>query len=158
MFQGLANKKVVVIGASSGIGLAVARETAKLEAHVVMSSRSIDKLNQAMASVSGRVEAISADILNKASINWLFEQVEKFDHLVVTAIADENLLRSPLSEMTVEIAQRGMEKFWRTFFAIRAAVKNIAQDGAITLTSSVSIFKPARHLLRAGSCLPLVVQ
>ncbi|WNN92345.1 SDR family NAD(P)-dependent oxidoreductase [Gloeocapsopsis dulcis] len=100
MFQGLANKKVVVIGASSGIGLAVARKTAKLEAHVVMSSRSIDKLNQAMASVSGQVEAISADILNEASINSLFEQVGKFDHLVVTAVADENLLRSPLAEMT----------------------------------------------------------
>lgn len=69
MFQGLANKKVVVIGVSSGIGLAVARKTAKLEAHVVMSSRSIEKLNQAMASVLGRVKAISADILNEASFN-----------------------------------------------------------------------------------------
>jgi NAD(P)-dependent dehydrogenase (short-subunit alcohol dehydrogenase family) len=144
MFQDLANKKVVVIGASSGIGLAVVRKTAKLEAHVVMSSRSIDKLNQAMASVSGRVEAISADILNEASLSTLFEQVGNFDHLVVTAVADENLLRSPLVEMSTEMAQRGMEKFWGTFFAVRAAIKNIAQDGSITLISSVSIFKPAK--------------
>ena len=50
MFQVLSNKKVVVIGASSGIGLAVTRKTAELGAHIVMSSRSIDKLNQAMIS------------------------------------------------------------------------------------------------------------
>ena len=144
MFQDLSNKKVVVIGASSGIGLAVAKKTAELGAHVVMSSRSIDKLNQAMTFVSGRVEAITADILNEASVKALFEQVGNFDHLVVTAVADENLLRSPLAEMSTEMAQRGMEKFWGTFFAVRAAVKNMAQDGSITLTSSVSIFKPAK--------------
>ncbi len=74
----------------------------------------------------------------------MFEQVGSFDHLVVTAVADENSLRSSLADMDTETARRGMEKFWGTFFAARAAVKNIAQDGSITLTSSVSIFKPSK--------------
>jgi NAD(P)-dependent dehydrogenase (short-subunit alcohol dehydrogenase family) len=144
MFDSLSGKKVVIIGASSGIGLAVAKKTAELGASVVMSSRTQDKLNRAIESVTGQVEAIAADILNEASVNELFDRVGKFDHLVVTAVADENLLRSPLAEMPTEMAQRGMEKFWGTFFAVRAAVKNIAQDGSITLTSSVSIFKPSK--------------
>lgn len=144
MFQLLSGKKVVIIGASSGIGLAVARKAAELGASVVMSSRSQDKLNRAMESVTGQVEAVTADFLNEASVNALFEQVGNFDHLVVTAVADENLLRSPLAEMSIETAQRGMEKFWGVFFAVRAAVKTIAQDGSITLTSSVSIFKPSK--------------
>jgi NAD(P)-dependent dehydrogenase (short-subunit alcohol dehydrogenase family) len=144
MVQLLSGKKVVIIGASSGIGLAVAHKTAELGASVVMSSRSPDKLHQAMATVSGQVEAIAADILNEDSIKALFERVGSFDHLVVTAVADENLLRSPLAEMSTELAQRGMEKFWGTFFATRAAVKTLAQNGSITLTSSVSIFKPAK--------------
>jgi NAD(P)-dependent dehydrogenase (short-subunit alcohol dehydrogenase family) len=144
MFDSLSGKKVVIIGASSGIGLAVAKKTAELGASVVMSSRTQDKLNRAIESVTGQVEAIAADILNEASANELFDRVGKFDHLVVTAVADENLLRSPLAEMPTEMAQRGMEKFWGTFFAVRAAVKNIAQDGSITLTSSVSIFKPSK--------------
>jgi NAD(P)-dependent dehydrogenase (short-subunit alcohol dehydrogenase family) len=144
MFQNLSNKKVIIIGASSGIGLAVTRKATELGASVVMSSRSIDKLNQAKASISGQVEAITVNILDENSVNSLFEQVGNFDHLVVTAVADENLLRSPLVEMSTATAQRGMEKFWGTFFAVRAAVKHIAQDGSITLTSSVSIFKPAK--------------
>ncbi len=51
MFQHLSSKKIVVIGASSGIGLAVSRKTAQLGAYVVMSSRPRDKLNQAIASI-----------------------------------------------------------------------------------------------------------
>ena len=75
MFQSLSGRKVVIIGASSGIGLAVTKKTAELGASVVMSSRSQDKLNRAMESVSGQVEAIAADILNEASVSALFEQV-----------------------------------------------------------------------------------
>jgi NAD(P)-dependent dehydrogenase (short-subunit alcohol dehydrogenase family) len=144
MFPELLGKKVVVIGASSGIGFAVAKLSAELGADVVMSSRSPEKLDRAKESISGTLEAIACDILNEDSVNSLFERVRNFDHLVVTAVADENLLRSPLVTMSTAIAQRGLEKFWGTFFAVRAAVKNISQDGSITLTSSVSIFKPAK--------------
>jgi NAD(P)-dependent dehydrogenase (short-subunit alcohol dehydrogenase family) len=144
MFDSLSGKKVVIIGASSGIGLAVAKKTAELGASVVMSSRSQDKLDRAMKGIPGQVEAIAADILDENSVNALFERVGNFDHLVITAVADENLLRAPLAEISTETAQRGMEKFWGTFFATRAATKTIAQNGSIVLTSSVSIFKPSK--------------
>jgi len=144
MFDSLFGKKVVIIGASSGLGLAVAQKTAEFVAEVVMSSRSQDKLDQAMELVSGQVEAIATDILNEDSVNALFERVGNFDHLVITAVADENLLRSPLAQMSTQRAQRAMEKFWGTFFAARAAVRMLAQTGSITLTSSVSIFKPSK--------------
>ena len=144
MVNSLSGKKVVIVGASSGIGLAVAKQTAELGASVVISSRSQDKLDRAKESIPGQVEAIAADILNEDSINALFEQIGTFDNLVITAVADENLLRSPLAEMSTEMAQRGMEKFWGTFFAARAAVKTIAKNGSMTLSSSVSIFKPSK--------------
>lgn len=144
MVDSLSGKKVVIIGASSGIGLAVAKQTAELGALVVISSRSQDKLDRAKEFIPSPVEAIAADILNEDSVNALFERVGSFDHLVITAVADENLLRSPLAEMSTATAQRGMEKFWGTFFAARAAVKTIAQTGSMTLTSSVSIFKPSK--------------
>lgn len=144
MFQQLSGKKIVIIGGSSGIGLAVAKRAAELKANVVMSSRSQDKLNIAKQEVSGNVEAIAVDMLNEDSINALFNEVGHFDHLIVTAVADENLLRSPIATMSTTLAQRGFEKFWGAFFAVRAAVQNIARDGSITLTSSVSIFKPSK--------------
>lgn len=144
MFERLAGKKVVVVGASSGIGLAVTHQAAALGARVVMSSRSQDKLNRLRETITGETEAISANMLDEASMNTLFERVGQFDHLVLTAIADENKLRSPLVDMPTETAQRGLEKFWGAFFTARAAVNHIAQDGSITLTSSVSIFRPSK--------------
>ena len=144
MSNSLLGKKIVIIGASSGIGLAVAKMVAELNASVVISSRSQDKLDRIAKSIEGDVEAIATNILDENSVNTLFERVGSFDHLVVTAVADENSLRSSLIDMNTEIAKRGMEKFWGTFFAARAAVKNITQNGSITLTSSVSILKPSQ--------------
>lgn len=142
MFQSLSGKKVVIVGAGSGIDLAIAQKTAELGASVVLSSPQ-DKLNQAMKLVLG-VEAIAVDNLNEDSAHALFAQIGNFDHLVITAMPDRNMPRSLLAEMTTETAQSVMEKFWGAFFAIRAALKNIAQDGSITLIASVSIFKPSK--------------
>lgn len=144
MFQSLSSKKVVIIGASSGLDLAIAKKTAELGASVVMSIHSQDKLNQATELVSFHIEAIAVDILNEDSVNTLFEQVGNFDHLVVTAVPDRNMPRSLIAEMATQTAQSGMEKFWATFYAVRAAVKNIATDGSITLSSSISMFKPSK--------------
>jgi len=144
MFQSLSGKKVIIIGASSGIDLAIATKTFQLGASVVVSGPSQDKLRQLKDLVSFDLEAIVVDILNEASVDALFEKVGKFDHLVVTAVPDRNMQRSLLAQMTTQIAQSGMEKFWATFYAVRAAVKNIATDGSITLTSSVTISKPSK--------------
>ena len=73
-----------------------------------------------------------------------FSEVGSFDHLIVTSIGDRNMPRSLLTEMTTEIAQGDMEKFWRTFLAVRASLKTIAKDGSIILTSSVTIFKASK--------------
>ncbi len=144
MFESLSGKKVVIIGINSGVDLAVAQKIAELGASVVLSHSSQDKLNEAMESLSGEIETKTVDISNEDSVNTFFEKIGNFDHLVVTSMGDRNMPRSLLAEMTTETAQGAMEKFWGTFFAVRAGAKNIATNGSITLTSSVSIFKPSK--------------
>lgn len=138
----LRGKKVVIVGASSGIGLALTRACAALEANVVMASRSLDNLKEAQKSVDGDTEIIPVNMLDENSANQLFERVGKFDHLIVTAVADEVKLRSRFAEMTTETAQRSLEKFWGTFFIVRAAAPQISESGSITLTSSIAAFSP----------------
>jgi NAD(P)-dependent dehydrogenase (short-subunit alcohol dehydrogenase family) len=140
----LDGKRVVVVGASSGMGLALSRLVHAEGAHVVMVSRSPDRLEEARQSI-GAAEAIPTDALDEDSVAALFEQVGTLDHLVVTAVADENKLRSPLADMPVETARRGMEKFWISFFAARAAAPRLTPSGSITLTSSVSIYRPSKN-------------
>jgi NAD(P)-dependent dehydrogenase (short-subunit alcohol dehydrogenase family) len=144
MFESLSGKKVVIIGASSGIDLAIAEKMLAVGAKVVLSHVSQEKLDAAVALISGNIETKTVNVLQEDSVNTFFEEIGNFDHLVVTALGDRNMPRSLLTEMTLETAQGGMEKFWGTFLAVRGGLKTLAKDGSITLTSSVSMFKHSK--------------
>lgn len=144
MFKLLSGKKVVILGISSGVDLAIAQKMLEVGAKVILSHSSQEKLNEAIALISGEIEGKTVDVLKEDSVNAFFEQIGNFDHLIVTAMGDRNMPRSLLAEMTTQTAQGGMDKFWGTFFAVRASLKNIATDGSITLTSSVTIFKSSK--------------
>jgi len=141
--QSLAGSRIVVVGASSGTGRAVARHVSEMGAQVFLLSRSKGKLEAVRATLPGPAVTLAMDMLNEASVADTFERIGSFDHLVVTAVADENKLRSPIGAMSTETATRGMEKFWGSFFVCRAAAQKVSKAGSITLTSSVSIFKPS---------------
>lgn len=141
MFESLSGKKVIIIGTSSGIDLAIAEKMLAVGAKVVLSHASQEKLDAAVALISGEIEAKTVNLFKEDSVNAFFEEIGNFEHLVVTALGDRNMPRSLLTEMTTETAQGGMEKFWGTFLAARGSLKTLAKDGSITLTSSVSMFK-----------------
>jgi len=138
MFDSLSGKKVVIIGASSGIDLGIAEKLLSLGAKVVLSHASQEKLAAAVALISGEIEAKT---VNEDSVNAFFAEIGNFDHLVVTSLGDRNMPRALLTAMTTETARGGMEKFWATFLAVRGSLKTLAKDGSITLTSSVTMFK-----------------
>lgn len=144
MFESLSDKKIVVIGEGSGLDLEIIQKLPELGTKLVLAIPSQEKFNQARELISSEIEVKIIDGLNEDAVNTFFEEVGNFDHLIVTSIGDRNMPRSLLTEMTTEIAQRDMEKFWRTFFAVRASLKTLAKDGSITLTSSVSIFKASK--------------
>ncbi|MEH2221571.1 SDR family oxidoreductase [Nostoc sp.] len=144
MFQSLSGKKVVIIGISSGVDLAIAQKMVEVGAKVILCHSSQEKLTEATALISGEIQGKTVDVANEDSVNAFFEQIGNFDHLIVTAMGDRNMPRSLLAEMTTQTAQGAIEKFWGTFFAVRASLKNIAADGSITLTSSVTIFKSSK--------------
>ncbi|KAM3110079.1 SDR family oxidoreductase [Phormidesmis sp. 146-33] len=141
----LANQKVVVIGASSGIGLAVSHAVAREGANLVMCSRSSETLNQAKATVLGNVESFAVDMTQESEVVQLFTQIGTLDHLVITAAANELDRRGRLTELTTEQAQRSFDKFWGHFYAARSAAPKLSSSGSITFFSGVSAFKPAKE-------------
>jgi NAD(P)-dependent dehydrogenase (short-subunit alcohol dehydrogenase family) len=82
----LTNKKIVVVGGSSGIGFAVAKAALAEGASVVVCSSSQDKVNAAAQRLGAglRVAAEVLNITDEADVKALFEKIGKFDHLVIT--------------------------------------------------------------------------
>ena len=63
-------KTYLVVGGSSGIGLATAKKLHKRKAHVIIASRSKDKIKFACENI-GNIRAESVDISDESSIrDW----------------------------------------------------------------------------------------
>src|SRR5450432_638334 len=132
----LAGKKVVVVGGSSGIGLATAELARRENADVIVASRNVDRLD----AVAGRLNAIAipADVTSDQSVIDLFRKCGPVDHVVVTAA---QLRSGPFKTVSMEDVRATMEgKFWGAWRVARAA--EIHPGGSLTLVSGFLSIRP----------------
>jgi NAD(P)-dependent dehydrogenase (short-subunit alcohol dehydrogenase family) len=81
----LAHSTVVILGGSSGIGLATAK-AAKVEgARVVVTGRSADRLKSAQALLGAEARTVALDVADEAGTRALFEELDRVDHVFITA-------------------------------------------------------------------------
>ncbi len=104
----LSDQRVMVVGGSSGIGLATVRAAAREGAEVIMVSRSAEKLDAAKRGIAGRVSARAVDMLDRAAVQSLLDELEFIDHLVLTAVANEGKLRHRVVEISDEDFDRSL--------------------------------------------------
>jgi len=142
-----ADGTIVVIGGSSGIGLAVARRSLDDGATVVIAGRSQQRLDAARAdlartgSPASRLSAYPVDIGDPAQVTRLFERVGTLSHLVVTAADLPYGLVVSLSEDSMVRAVRS--KILGPLFAAQQAAPRITKPGSITFTSGIAASRPA---------------
>ena len=128
-----AEKKVVIIGGSSGMGLATAQRLASEGLHVVIASRSEEKLRDALSKIKGTAQSKSLDFSNEQSVHSFFEWNGPFDHLVLMAAG------LPAWGVLGEIQTAALEnafkmKFWGHFFCAKYAVPKLRKNGSILFT------------------------
>src|SRR5258708_11407107 len=132
----LAGKKVVVVGGSSGIGLATAELATREGAEVIMASRSAAGLNAVGGTLGAK--AIPADVTSDKSVEDLFRSCGPVDHVVVTAA---QLRTGPFKTVSMEDARATMEgKFWGAWRVARSA--EIRPGGSLTLVSGYLSIRP----------------
>jgi NAD(P)-dependent dehydrogenase (short-subunit alcohol dehydrogenase family) len=137
----LDKKRIVILGGSSGIGLATAQAAAKQGARLVIVSSRQASLDSAMAQLPPGSENHAVDLGNEAAVQDLFGKLGAFDHLVYTA--GENLQLSTLPATDIEKAQRfWMVRYWGAFMAAKHGAARIRQGGSITLTSGLAGSRP----------------
>src|SRR5260370_29151352 len=82
--NGVQHKRVVVVGGSSGIGLAVAEAAASQGAKVVIASSNAERVQKAIKSISGQAQGQAVDVSDERAVEALFAKLGPFDHLVFT--------------------------------------------------------------------------
>lgn len=78
----LVGKKILVTGASSGIGKAIAISCAKIGAEVFITARNEERLNATLTEMPGNNNAIKADLTDSNDITALVEALPKVDGVV----------------------------------------------------------------------------
>jgi NAD(P)-dependent dehydrogenase (short-subunit alcohol dehydrogenase family) len=137
----LNGKRIVVLGGSSGIGLATARAAAREGASVVIASSNPARVNDAVSQVLG-AEGHAVDLTDPAAVEAVFARIGAFDHLVFTA--GETLLLNPLASTDLATARRFFDlRYWGAWLAAKYASPHIRPGGSIVFTSGVAGQRPA---------------
>lgn len=147
----LDGKSIVIIGGSSGMGLATAAAAARAGAAVTIASSDKSRLDAALDALPAGCAGAVIDTRSEASVAEALRRIGELDHLVYTA-GDAVTPRS-LAEAAPEEARQLFEvRFWGAVTAVRHAAPRIRPGGSVVLTSGTVAVRPAPGAaLAAGS-------
>lgn len=127
------DQRVVILGGTSGIGLATAQAAAAEGAAVVVASSSAGRVEAALQQLPDTAEGRTVDLLDEAAVGDLFVEVGRFDHLVYTA--GEALQLGMLADTRVAAARAALDvRVWGAYAAVKHAAPQIRVGGSIVLS------------------------
>jgi NAD(P)-dependent dehydrogenase (short-subunit alcohol dehydrogenase family) len=85
MSASLNGKRIVVLGGTSGIGLATAKAAQREGAMIVVASSRQQRVDHALTSLESGAEGHVVDFSDEAQVQRFFGNIGAFDHLVYTA-------------------------------------------------------------------------
>ncbi|KAA2264195.1 SDR family oxidoreductase [Solihabitans fulvus] len=137
----LAGQRVVIIGGSSGMGLATAKAAAAAGASVTIASSLRGRLDAALAELPDTCDGIVTDARDEAAVAALFDRVGPLEHLVYTA--GDALDQRPLTDLPLDEARHLFDvRFWGVVAAVKHAAPRIRPGGSIVLTSGIVGVRP----------------
>lgn len=140
-FMKLAGKRVVVLGGTSGFGLATAKAAAAEGAEVIVVSSRKESVEEAVKALPERLAGHVADMGDEDAVKSLFEKIGAFDHLVYTA--GDTLSLMTMGEMDMAKARRFFEiRYWGMLMAATYGSRKMNKGGSITLTNGIVGMRP----------------
>jgi NAD(P)-dependent dehydrogenase (short-subunit alcohol dehydrogenase family) len=131
-------QRVVVIGASAGIGEATARAFAASGAQVVITGRSKQRLDAAAERIGYPVTVAELDATDSDALREFFAAGGAVDHLVLTA-SPGAVAVGPIAALDEAALRQAFDgKFFAHVKAIQAALPHLRADGSVTIVTAVS--------------------
>jgi NAD(P)-dependent dehydrogenase (short-subunit alcohol dehydrogenase family) len=125
------NETIVIIGATSGMGLACARSLAGAGYRVIISGRSQNTVNLALAKIHGEASGFPLDFTSTDSVTAFFSHTGPFDHLAL--VGSGQAAWGPFSDLKLDALKVAFDqKLYGFFLCAQAALSQLRKDGSIT--------------------------
>ncbi len=147
----LEGRRAIVLGGTSGIGLAAVAQLAAAGVDVVAGGRSQENIEKARGAVGDAVRFATVDVLDRDALAALFVAHAPFDLLVSAATGGDRAV-GPFLEMDLDGFQGSFRKLWGYVNAVRLGAEHMAPDGSIVLVSG----SPARKCRPGASAISTV--
>ena len=139
----LAGKTVVIIGGSSGIGLAVAQAVLREGGRPVVASSSAERVAAVVQGLGAGARGLTVNVRDEADLGRAFGEVGAFDHLVYTAGDWSRAGGGPLKDLDLTSAAEAFAvRFWGALAAVKQALPHLGPEGSITLTDGLRAHRP----------------
>ncbi|OYO04850.1 short-chain dehydrogenase [Enemella evansiae] len=133
-------KHFVVIGGTQGLGLAIAEAATRRGATVTVSGRNEERNAAAAERLGEGAAGLHCDLNDFASLDRLFAQIDRVDHLILAALDRDH---NKLSDFRRQDAARTlMMKNLGYAVAVEAAQPKFTDDASVVLFSGLSMWVP----------------
>ncbi|MBX2836219.1 MAG: SDR family oxidoreductase [Gammaproteobacteria bacterium] len=132
----ISNKKAIVFGGTSGIGLATTRQLCDLGATVVAISRDPSKATDLPKGVTVK----ACDVRDENAVAELLKELAPFDILVSAATGGSRAI-GKFASMEMDGYKSSFDKLWGYANVVRHGIEHLPDHGAIVLVSG----SPARR-------------
>lgn len=140
----LEGKRILVTGASSGIGKAISLECAKLGATLILTGRNVERLSETQTQLIGcGHKSIVADLTRLEDVRTLVSSIDSLDGIVLSAGINDKSLIKFLSDK--HISNMLTTNFVAPVQLIQQIIraKKIAKEASIVVISSLAAFYPS---------------
>ena len=138
----MAERSIVIVGGTSGIGLGLAKRYAKGGAKVVITGRDADRANEVAAGVDGgaSVQSCALDLAEPDAIGGCLAGVEAVDRLVLAAIErDENSVREYDVARAIRLVTLKLVGYTEV---VHALAPRLTEDASILLFGGLAMRRP----------------
>jgi NAD(P)-dependent dehydrogenase (short-subunit alcohol dehydrogenase family) len=132
------NQRLLIIGGTSGMGLATAQLAMELGGEVTVASRSRAKIDRTLAKLGGNACGQILDVTNDGQVMEFFSESAAYDHVVVTG---SEVKIASVRELPLEAAKASFEsKFWGFYRVAKYA--NIKPGGSLSVIAGFLATRP----------------
>jgi NAD(P)-dependent dehydrogenase (short-subunit alcohol dehydrogenase family) len=129
-------RTALVVGGTSGIGLATARQLSAAGARVHVAARGKERLDE-LAATDPALTGHQADGGDRLQMEAVAQAIGTVDWLIISLSGSEGA--GPVADLDLEMLRRAFEaKFWAHLTTLQAVLPHLAADGSITLLGAIS--------------------